>query len=100
MAWILFAVPTAQRTSLEAALKDDTISRQSQKVRDAAAMSGPSDTTYVLIEGTPDGIRRSEELFGPLGKRLVGPEGESLYARFKAEEEAASVGMGLFFTED
>lgn len=100
MAWILFAVPSTQRTNVDAALKDDTISRQSQKVRDAAAMGGPADTTYVLIEGTPEGIRRTEELFGPLGKRLVGTDGESLYARFKAEEEAASVGMGLFFTED
>ncbi len=100
MPWILFAVPSAQRAALDAALKDDLISRQSQKVRDASALGGPADTTYVLIEGGSDGIRRAEELLGPLGKRLTGAEGESLYERFKAEEEAASAGMGLFFTED
>ncbi len=100
MAWILFAVPTAQRASLDGALKDDTVSRQSQKVRDASALGGPGDTTYVLVEGTPEGIRRAEELLGPLGKKLAGADAESLYAKFKAEEEAASAGMGLFFTEE
>lgn len=100
MAWILFAVPSAQRAGLDAALKDDLLSRQSQKVRDAAAMGGPKETTYVLIEGGADGLRRAEELLGPLGKRLTGSDGESLYEKFKAEEEAASAGMGLFFTEE
>lgn len=100
MAWILFSVPSAQRAALDAALKDDVLSRQSQKVRDAFAMGGPKETTYVLIEGGPDGLRRAEELLAPLGPRLGGADGESLYARFKAEEEAASAGMGLFFTEE
>lgn len=100
MAWILYSVPTAQRSALDAALKDDLLSRQSQKVRDASAMGGPKETTYVLIEGGADGVHRAEELLGPLGPRLSGADGEALYARFKAEEEAASVGMGLFFTEE
>ncbi len=98
--WTIFAVPSSQRASAEAALKDDLVSRQSQKVRDASAMGGPAETIYVLVEGGADGIRRAEELLGPLGKKLSGADGESLYAKFKAEEEAASVGMGLFFTED
>ncbi len=100
MAWILFAIPSAQRQSLEGALKDDLLSRQSQKVRDAATVGGPAETAYVLLEGGAEGLRRAEELLGPLGKRLEGAEAEALYQKFKAEEEAASAGMGLFFTED
>lgn len=100
MPWTVFAVPTAQRAQLDAALKDDTVSRQSQKVRDAAALGGPADATYVLVEGGAAGVARADELLGPLGRKLTGAEAETLYAKFKAEEEAASVGMGLFFTEE
>jgi hypothetical protein len=99
MAWTIFAVPAAQRTELDGVLRDDQISRQSQRVRDAAAMGGAADALYVLIEGSAEAIRRAEELLGPIGKRLEPADAEALYRRFKDEEEAASAGMGLFFTE-
>lgn len=100
MAWTLFSVPTTKRTELDAALKDDRVSRQSQKVRDAPAMGGPAGTTYVLIEGSVEAVHRAEELLTPLGTKLPNADAESLYRRFKDEEEAASAGMGLFFTEE
>lgn len=100
MAWTLFSVPAAKRTELEAALKDDRVSRQSQKVRDAAAVGGPAGTTYVLIEGAADAVHRAEELLASIGTRLPSSDAESLYRRFKDEDEAASAGMGLFFTEE
>ncbi|HLM69996.1 MAG: hypothetical protein ACHQ0I_01115 [Candidatus Lutacidiplasmatales archaeon] len=100
MTWTLFSVPGTKRTELDAALKDDQVSRQSQKVRDAAAMGGPSGTLYVLVEGAADPVRRAEELLAPVGTRLTGGDAETLYRRFKDEEESASAGMGLFFTEE
>ena len=99
MAWTIFTVPSSKRTELDAALKDDVVSRQSQKVREAAAMGGPSGETYVLVEGGAEAVKRAEELLGPVGKKLAAADGEALYRRFKDEEEAASAGMGLFFTE-
>lgn len=100
MAWTIFSVPAAKRAELEAALKDDRVSRQSQKVREAAAMGGPSGAIYVLVEGAADAVHRAEELLGPIGTKLPGPEAEALYRRFKDEDESASAGMGLFFTEE
>ena len=100
MAWTIFSCPNAKRGEVDAVLRDDLVSRQSQKLRDAAALGGPADTTYVLIEGSTEGVRRAEELLGPVGTRLAAAEGEPLYRRFKDEEEAASAGMGLFFTEE
>jgi hypothetical protein len=100
MAWTIFSIPSTKRTELDAALKDDVISRQSQKLRDAAAMGGPSDRVYVLIEGSADGVRRAGELLTPLGTALPPAEGESLHQKFRDEEDAASAGMGLFFTEE
>jgi len=100
MAWTLFSVPNTKRAELDAALKDDAVSRQSQKVREATAMGGPSGATYVLVEGAADAVRRAEELLTPIGTKLPANEGETLYRRFKDEEDAASAGMGLFFTEE
>lgn len=100
MAWIIFSVPSAKRTELDAVLKDDLISRQSQKVREAAALGGPSDAVYVLIEGAADAVHRAGELLGPVGTRLPMADADGLYRQFKDEEDAASAGMGLFFTEE
>ncbi|MGB6500965.1 MAG: hypothetical protein WBG19_06170 [Thermoplasmata archaeon] len=100
MTWALFSIPTAKKAELDQALADDTVSRQSQKVRSAAALGGPADRTYVLIEGAPDAVRRAEELLNPLGERPTAAEAASLYQKFKDEEEAASAGMGLFFGDD
>ncbi len=100
MAWTIFSIPSTRRTELEAALKDDLVSRQSHKVRDAASLGGPAGSTYVLVEGAGEAIHRANELLGPLGSHLGGSDAENLYRRLKDEEEAASAGMGLFFTED
>ena len=100
MAWTLFSVPTTKRAELDAVLKDDRVSRQSQKVRDAAAMGGPAGATYVLVEGAADAVHWAEELLTPIGTRLPGPDAEALYRKFKDEDESASAGMGLFFTEE
>lgn len=100
MSWTIFSVPSEKRAELDGALKDDLVSRQSQKVRDAGAMGGPAGPTYVLVEGTPDGVKRAEELLGKVGTKLSTTDAEALYRRFKDEEDAASAGMGLFFTEE
>ncbi len=100
MAWTLFSVPTTKRAELDAVLKDDLLSRQSQKLREAAAVGGPSGTVYVLVEGATDAVRRADELLAAVGTQLPPSDAEPLYRRFKEEEEAASSGMGLFFTEE
>ncbi len=100
MAWVLFSVPSAKRGELDAALKDDLVSRQSQTVREAAAMGGAADRTYVLVEGSAEGTRRATDLLAPLAAPVPPNEAEPLYRRFKDEQDAASAGMGLFFTEE
>jgi hypothetical protein len=99
MAWTLFEVPGEKRTELETVLKDDQLSRQSQKLRDAATAGGPAGRLYVLIEGSAEAIAHAEKLIGAVGTKLPPADGEALYRRLKDEEEAASAGMGLFFTE-
>jgi hypothetical protein len=99
MAWTIFSVPSEKRSELDAVLKDDVVSRQSQTVRDGPSFGAASATTVVLVEGSADAVRRAESLLGPVGSKLTGTDADSLYRKLKDEEEAASAGMGLFFTE-
>ncbi len=99
MAWAIYSVVSDRREALDAALKDDVISRQSQKVRDGPSIGAPSGTTVVLLEGTAAALERLGQLLGPSGVRLQGVDADRLYRTLKDEEDAASAGMGLFFTE-
>jgi hypothetical protein len=96
---IVFVIPATRRTELDQALNDDVVARQSRKIRDAATMGGPSGEVYVLLEGAPEALARAESLLGPLGKKLPGAEAGKLEQQFRDEDESASAGMGLFFTE-
>jgi len=100
MSWTIFSVPSDRRDVIEAVLKDDLVSRQSQKVRDGPSVGAPAGRTVVLVEGSADAVKRLEGLLAPVGSRLTGEEAERLYRHLKDEEEAASAGMGLFFTEE
>lgn len=99
MAWTLQQIASAKKGEVEAALRDDVVSRQSHKLRDAPSAGGPSGQIYVLIEGSPEGVARAEGLLKPLAEPLTPADREAVYKRLKDEEEAASAGMGLFFTE-
>lgn len=100
MPWTIYSVPSEKRSVLDAALNDDVVSRQSQRVREAGAMGGPSGHLYVQVEGSSEGVQRADQLIAPVGEKLPTVEGEKLHQKFKEEEDAASSGMGLFFTEE
>jgi hypothetical protein len=99
MAYTLFSVPSAKRAELDEVLKEDRVARQSQKVREAQVLGGPAGELYVLIEGAPDAVALAEERLAKIGTRPNATDREKLKAQFQAEDEAASVGMGLLFTE-
>jgi hypothetical protein len=99
MAWTIFEVPSHRRTELDAALADDVVSRQSQKIRDAAIAGGPAGQLYVVVSGSDLGVARANEVLAPLGTKLPTAEAESLHKKFQDEDDSASAGMGLFFTE-
>ncbi|HUZ79145.1 MAG TPA: hypothetical protein VMV28_00755 [Thermoplasmata archaeon] len=99
MAAILFAVPSTRRAELDTILKEDRISRQSQKIRDAATLGGKAGELFVLVEGSEEAVKTAEEMFAKIGTKLPPAEHEQVLRRMKEEDESASTGMGLFFTE-
>ncbi|MHB1435391.1 MAG: hypothetical protein ACYCPN_05695 [Thermoplasmata archaeon] len=99
MAWTLFEVPQARRTELDELLKDDLISRQSHKLRDAATLGRSSGSLLVLIEGAPEAVARAEGRLATVGTALPKAEADRIYRALREEDDTASAGMGLFFTE-
>jgi hypothetical protein len=99
MAITIFEIPSTRRPELEEALRDDIVSRQSQKIRDAASAGGPAGQLYVVVSGAPEAVARADGLLAPLGRKLPPAEAEGLQKKFQDEDDAASAGMGLFFTE-
>ncbi len=99
MAWTIFLVPSEKKSNLDDVLRDELIARQSQKVRDAGTYGGPSAQLYVQVEGSNEAVQRAETLLMELGTKLPSADAERLRARFREEDDAASAGMGLFFTE-
>jgi len=99
MAWTLHLVAASKKSEVETALHDDIVSRQSQKLRDASALGGASGQLYVLVEGSAEAVGRAEGLLKPLSEPLTPADRDAIYRRLKDEEESASAGMGLFFTE-
>jgi hypothetical protein len=99
MPWIIFEVPNDHRSKLDEVLRDDLIARQSQKIRDAGTLGGRSGHLYVQLEGSPEAVSRAETMLKEIGTPLPVKEAEALHAKLHEEDEAASAGMGLFFTE-
>lgn len=99
MAWVIFDVPNDRRSRLDAVLHDDIVARQSHKLRDAGTMGGRSGHIYIQIEGSAEAIARAEQLLHDVGEKLSPKDADVLRARLQEEDEAASAGMGLFFTE-
>ncbi len=99
MAYTIFLVPTAKRTELEEILKEDRIARQSHKLREASAVGGPAGEYCVQIEGAADVVKDAERRLAAIGAAPPPAEKERIHQVFVAEDDAASAGMGLFFTE-
>ena len=99
MAWIIFEVPNDRRAKLDEVLRDDVIARQSHKLRDAATVGGRSGHLIVQIDGSTEAVAKAESLLKDVGAKLPPKDAEAVRARLQEEDEAASSGMGLFFTE-
>jgi hypothetical protein len=99
MPWTIFEVPNDRRSKLDEVLRDDVIARQSQKIRDAATLGGRSGHLYLQLDGSPEAISRAEMMLKEIGTKLPPKDAEALHSRLQEEDEAASAGMGLFFTE-
>ena len=99
MAYTIFLVPSAKRAELDEILREDRIARQSHKLREASTVGGPAGEYCIQIEGAADVVGEAEQRLAVIGSAPSAAEKERIHQAFVAEDEAASAGMGLFFTE-
>ncbi|MEM3444639.1 MAG: hypothetical protein QXJ27_03240 [Thermoplasmata archaeon] len=95
MAYGIYAVKKEFIGKIDSVLKDDLVSRQSIKVRDAAVLGINKDVRYVLVEGSEEAVKRADELFKEIAEKETGADAEKAYTAFKAEDENVASGMGF-----
>ena len=76
---------------------DDRAARRGQPLK-ALAPRQPGDGPGVR-DRSQEAVARADSLLAPLGRKLPAAEAESLQRKFQDEDDAASAGMVLFFTE-
>lgn len=94
---VVFKVPVENKGKADQLLKDDLVSRQSITIRDARALEIEGKETYVLIEGSEEALKKADELFKEVGKKLEGADAEKILSIVKEREAEADGGMGLLF---
>jgi hypothetical protein len=97
MAHVVIGVKREFVSKVPELLKDDLISRQSITTREAAALEMKSELYFVIIEGNEKGVERAVEVFKPVGEPLPEKEAREVFDKVKAEEEKASMGVGMIF---
>jgi hypothetical protein len=95
MAYAIYGVKKDCIGKIDNVLKDDLVSRQSIKIRDASVFGIKKDVRYVLVEGSEEAIKRADELFKDIAEKEQGADAERAYAAFKAEDENVASGMGF-----
>lgn len=93
----VFRLPAPQAASVDVLFKDDIVSRQSVIARDAKSLGLKGNDHYVVVEGSEAGVARATELLKDIAKPLGEKEADSVYRRFKSQDEEAASGMGLIF---
>ncbi|MGB9636257.1 MAG: hypothetical protein ACPL1Y_03285 [Thermoplasmata archaeon] len=95
MAYAIYGVKKEHIGKIENVLKDDLVSRQSIKIREASVLGVNKEVRYVLVEGSEEAIKRADELFKEIAEKETGADAEKAYAAFKAEDENVASGMGF-----
>jgi hypothetical protein len=98
VSYVIFEVKSAEAGKINTILQDDTVSRQSIVIRDAHSLDIKEDVSYLKIEGSPEGLKRAEELAKELGMtKLPEKKAQTIHEKIKEQEDAAATGMGMIF---
>lgn len=98
MSYVIFKVKSAEAGKINTIIQDDTVGRQSIVIRDAHSLDIKEDVSYLKIEGSPEGLKRAEELAKELGmKKLPEKKAQKIHEKIKEQEDAAATGMGMIF---
>ena len=98
LTYVIFEVKSEKIGNINKLIKDDLVSRQSILTRDSSSLSIKGDASYVKIEGSPEGIKRAEELAKELDmKKLDDKKAKEINEKIESQEDSAASGMGMIF---
>jgi len=98
LAYVIFEVKPENIGSINKLIKDDLVSRQSIITRDSSSLNIKGDSSYVKIEGSPEGIKKAEELAKELKmKKLADKKAKEINELIESQEDSAASGMGMIF---
>ena len=98
MTYVIFEIKSENITKINDLLKDDLVSRQSILTRDSSSLNIKKDVSYLKIEGSPDGIKKAEELAKEFEfKKLDKKKAEEINKKIEEQENSAADGMGMIF---
>lgn len=94
--YAVFEVSGDKKAVIPKVLADDQVSRQSASIRDGDSLGFKDGTTYVLIEGIDEGVKRAIELFKEDEIEPLKDDGD-IYKAIKEADEDAAAGVGTIF---
>ncbi len=98
MAYVIFEVKSAEAGKIQTMLQDDVVNRQSIVIRDANSLDIKEAVSYLKVEGSPEGLKRAEELAKELEiKKLPEKKAKKIEEKIKEQEDSAATGMGMIF---
>ena len=98
MSYIIFEVKSAEAGKIQTMLQDDIVNRQSIVIRDANSLDIKEAVSYLKVEGSPEGLKRAEELAKELGlTKLKDKQAKKIDEKIKEQEDSAATGRGMIF---
>ena len=98
MTYYIYEVKSENAGKINTFTKDDLVSRQSIFTRDSSSLDIKSDTLFLKIEGSEEGLKRADELAKELEfKKLNKQKAEEINKKILEQEESAADGMGMIF---
>lgn len=98
MTYVIFEVKSEDVGKINKLIKDDLVSRQSILTRDSSSLDIKGDNSYVKIEGSDEGLKRTKKLARELKfKKLDEKKAKKVNEKIEEQEDSAASGMGMIF---
>lgn len=93
----LYILQKANRGVFDQITSDDILGRQTLNLKEAANYIANAADLIVYYEGSDEGRKRLEQLFGKFLQRLAAKTEENVIKQIKEEDSRAEDGMGFLF---
>lgn len=95
--YAIYQLPKSKKPLVDKMLADDIIGRQAITQKDALSFGLEDDKLIVMYEGSEEGKKRLDDLFGKELSSVNDEKSAQIYKSIKDEESQAEDGLGFIF---